>query len=93
MLKRSGVSMSPGESEAKNFQQSMMVYFLVNERFSKFMSPMGLTYILWVSRRIVNEKQHLIPGSAALRSGFFKEQLVNMAFWEVSKAIERNLSQ
>ena len=42
---------------------------------------------------MVNEKQHLISGSETLRSGFFKEQVVSMAFCELSKAMARNLSQ
>ena len=49
--------------------------------------------MLWLSRRIVKEKQHLISGSEAVRSGFFKEQVVNIAFCELSKAMARNLSQ
>lgn len=49
--------------------------------------------MLCSSRRIVNEKQHDISGSLECRSGFFKEQLVNMAFWELSKAIAPNFSQ
>lgn len=51
------------------------------------------TYILWVSRRIVNEKQHFIMGSLEFGSGFFKEQLVRMAFCDWSKAIAPNFSQ
>ncbi len=49
--------------------------------------------MLWVSRRIVNEKQHFISGSLDLRSGFFNEHVVNIAFCELSKAMAKNLSQ
>lgn len=51
------------------------------------------THMLWVSRLIVNEKQHWISGSVDLKSGLFKEQLVNIAFCELSKAIEPKFSQ
>ena len=50
-------------------------------------------YMLWVSRRIVNEKQHLSSLSLEEGSGFFSEQLVNIAFCELSKAMAPNLSQ
>jgi hypothetical protein len=52
-----------------------------------------VTHMLWVSRRIVNEKQQLISLSCAERSGFFRVQLVNIAFCVLSKAIAPNFSQ
>lgn len=48
--------------------------------------------MLWVSRRIVNEKQHRIP-SPEVEFGFFSVQLVSIAFWVLSKAIAPNFSQ
>lgn len=38
------------------------------------------THMLWVSRRIVNEKQHRSNGSLEVGSGVLSEQLVRMAF-------------
>lgn len=49
-------------------------------------------HILYISRLIVNEKQHLIS-SFEFGSGFFKEQVVKIAFWFSSKAMAPNLSQ
>lgn len=60
---------------------------------NKLKAGWSKTYILWVSRRIVNEKQQRISGSVDLRSGFFNEQLVNIAFCELSNAIAPNFSQ
>ena len=77
-------------SEAENCPLSMKDYFDY-QRIAQ--SPFSRSYMLWVSRRIVKEKQHLISGSEAFRSGFFNEHIVNMAFCELSKAIARNLSQ
>ena len=51
------------------------------------------TYMLWVSRRIVKEKQHLMVGSFDVWSGFFSEQLVRIAFCDWSNAIAPNSSQ
>ena len=42
---------------------------------------------------MVNEKQQWISGSFDPRFGFFREQLVNIAFWLLSKAIAPNFSQ
>lgn len=42
---------------------------------------------------MLNEKQQGITESVDVRLGFFSEQLVNMAFWELSKAITPNFSQ
>ena len=42
---------------------------------------------------MVNEKQQWISGSFEARFGFFSEQLVNMAFCAVSKAMAPNFSQ
>jgi len=39
------------------------------------------THMLWVSRRMVKEKQHRNRTSFDLGSGFLMEQLVSMAFW------------
>jgi len=39
------------------------------------------TYMLWVSRRMVKEKQHRSRTSFDLGSGFLMEQLVSIAFW------------
>jgi hypothetical protein len=50
-------------------------------------------YILCSSLRIVKEKQQAISGSVDRRSGFLKEQLVNIAFCVLSKAIDPNFSQ
>jgi len=49
--------------------------------------------MLCVSRRIANEKQQWISEVVDLRSGLFKEQLVNIAFCVLSKAIAPNFSQ
>lgn len=46
-----------------------------------------------MSRLTVNEKQHLISGSFEFGSGFFREQLVRIAFWVWSNAIAPNFSQ
>lgn len=51
------------------------------------------THIFHMSRFTVKEKQHRISGSLELGSGFFREQLVRMAFWVWSKAIAPNFSQ
>jgi hypothetical protein len=40
-----------------------------------------MTYMFHASRLTVKEKQHRISGSLEFGSGFFKEQLVRMAFW------------
>lgn len=53
----------------------------------------SMTYILCVSRLIVNEKQQRISGSVDSKSGFFSEQLVSIAFCELSNAIAPNFSQ
>jgi hypothetical protein len=37
-------------------------------------------YMLYMSRLTVKEKQHLISGSLEFGSGFFREQLVKIAF-------------
>lgn len=49
--------------------------------------------MLWVSRRIVKEKQQRSSGSLDFESGFFSAQLVKRAFCELSKAIAPNFSQ
>ena len=49
--------------------------------------------MLWLSRRMVKEKQQWILGSSDLGSGFFRKQLVNMAFCVLSKAMVPNFSQ
>lgn len=51
------------------------------------------TYILWLSRLIVNEKQQVIPPLVEFGLGLFSVQLVSMAFWVLSKAIAPNFSQ
>ena len=51
------------------------------------------TYILCSSLRMVKEKQQGISRSRERRSGFFNEQLVSMAFCELSKAIAPNFCQ
>jgi hypothetical protein len=51
------------------------------------------TYMLCGSRRMVKEKQQWISGSLEPKLGFFNEQLVNMAFWVLSKAMAPNFSQ
>ena len=51
------------------------------------------TDIFHISRFTVNEKQHRISGSFEFGSGFFREQLVRIAFWVWSKAIAPNFSQ
>jgi len=42
---------------------------------------------------MVKEKQQWISGSLEPKLGFFNEQLVNMAFWVLSKAMAPNFSQ
>lgn len=42
---------------------------------------------------MVKEKQQRISGSLELRLGFFNEQLVNIAFCDVSNAMASNFSQ
>jgi hypothetical protein len=42
---------------------------------------------------MVNEKQHGIPSLGAVAFGFFRVQLVSIAFWVLSKAIAPNFSQ
>jgi hypothetical protein len=49
--------------------------------------------MLWLSRRIVNEKQHGMPSPVELGLGLFKVQLVSIAFWVLSKAMAPNFSQ
>jgi hypothetical protein len=51
------------------------------------------TYMLWLSRLIVKEKQQVIPSPVELGLGLFSVQLVSMAFWVLSKAIAPNFSQ
>lgn len=51
------------------------------------------TYISYISRLIVKEKQQLMYLLDALGSGFLNWQVVSIAFWLVSKAIVPNLSQ
>lgn len=51
------------------------------------------TYMLCGSRRMVKEKQQWISGSLEPKLGFFNEQLVNMAFCVLSKAMAPNFSQ
>lgn len=51
------------------------------------------TYISYMSRLTVKEKQHLISGSLDFGSGFLREQLVRIAFCELSKAMAPNFSQ
>lgn len=51
------------------------------------------TNIFHMSRFTVNEKQHRISGSLEFGSGFFREQLVKMAFCVWSKAMAPNFSQ
>lgn len=50
-------------------------------------------YMLCASRRIVKEKQHRISGSFESGFGFLSEQLVKMAFCELSNAMAPNFSQ
>ena len=69
-----------------------------NEGRARFHQPLASaskvpTHMLCVSRRIVNEKQHGIAGSWLLAFGFFSEQVVNIAFCELSNAIAPNFSQ
>jgi hypothetical protein len=52
-----------------------------------------MSYILYGSRRIVNEKQHGIPFPESSEFGLFKVQLVSIAFWVLSKAMAPNFSQ
>lgn len=49
--------------------------------------------MLCASLRIVKEKQHRISGSFESGFGFFSEQLVRIAFCELSNAIAPNFSQ
>lgn len=51
------------------------------------------TYISYMSRLTVKEKQHRISGSLDFGSGFLREQLVRIAFCELSKAMAPNFSQ
>lgn len=51
------------------------------------------TYMLCASLRIVKEKQHRISGSFESGFGFFSEQLVRIAFCELSNAMAPNFSQ
>ena len=53
------------------------------------------SYILWVSLRMVKEKQQGIPsaGFVVEELGFLRVQLVSMAFWVLSKAMAPNFSQ
>jgi hypothetical protein len=44
------------------------------------MQWVGLTNMLYMSRLTVNEKQHRISGSFEFGSGFFRAQLVKIAF-------------
>ena len=52
-----------------------------------------MTYMLYMSRLTVKEKQHLISGSLDVGSGFLREQPVRMAFLLLSNAIWPNFSQ
>jgi hypothetical protein len=52
-----------------------------------------MTYMLYMSRLTVKEKQHLISGSLDIGSGFLREQPVKMAFLLLSNAIWPNFSQ
>ena len=51
------------------------------------------TYMLCVSRRIVNEKQHAMPSAGDVDSGGLSVQLVSIAFWVLSNAMAPNFSQ
>jgi hypothetical protein len=53
----------------------------------------AVAYIFHASRLTVKEKQHRISGSFEFGSGFFKEQLVRIAFWVWSNAMAPNFSQ
>ena len=51
------------------------------------------TYMLWLSRRIVNEKQQEMPSADDADPGGLSVQLVSIAFWVLSNAIAPNFSQ
>jgi hypothetical protein len=51
------------------------------------------TYMLWLSLRIVNEKQQGMPSSGEFELGFFRVQLVSIAFCVLSNAMAPNFSQ
>jgi hypothetical protein len=51
------------------------------------------TYMLWLSRLMVNEKQQVIPSPVELGLGLLSVQLVSIAFCVLSKAIAPNFSQ
>ena len=53
----------------------------------------SVSYMLWLSLLTVNEKQQWISEYGEFMSGLFREQLVNIAFWELSNAIFPNFSQ
>lgn len=64
-----------------------------SHRDRRGVDPDRFTHMLWVSRRMVNEKQHFVPESFASSSGLFNQQLVKIAFWELSNAMAPNFSQ
>lgn len=71
----------------------------ISDGLYKFISPAQkpvcarMTYMLWLSRLMVNEKQQVIPSPVELGLGLLRVQLVSMAFCVLSKAIAPNFSQ
>jgi hypothetical protein len=71
----------------------------IRDGLYKFISPAQkpvcawTTYMLWLSRLMVNEKQQVIPSTVELGLGLLRVQLVSMAFCVLSKAIAPNFSQ